>query len=129
MTILDVLQQLCYSPEEKRARGMPDNIASFLSKIPVEFMAPFLAMISSVVTILYKSDKTSIRVWRVIAESVTCLFFGLTVVFGFKAFGIENDNLMICTCLMIGNIGAASVRAIAMRFINKKVDDYTGKDD
>ena len=97
----------------------PKVLAELLNSLPPYLLGALLSMVISVLRVIY--DKEETKPLRVILESLLCGVLSLTISSGITALGM-NDNWAIFAGGTIGYFGSTSVRAIAVKIVNKKVD-------
>ena len=101
---------------------MPDNTHSFISTLnglPAEVAGVFMAMFIAVLRIIY--DKEETKPMRIILEAFICGSLSLTVSFGIIALGLSH-SWSVFAGGVIGYFGSATVRAVAMRILDSKVN-------
>ena len=87
-------------------------------KIPPEYAAVALAMGIAAVRVIY--DKEETRPARVVLEALLCGLLSLTATSAIVAMDLDL-NWSIFVGGVIGYLGSTSVRALAVKFINRKV--------
>ncbi|MDB4575331.1 phage holin, lambda family [bacterium] len=103
---------------------MPDNPntwADILGKFPPEMLeGGFMAIVIAVLRVIY--DKEETKPIRIILEAAICGLLALTFYFGIIALKLDPSWSVFCGGV-IGYLGSAAVRGIAMRLIQKKIED------
>ena len=97
----------------------PNNWVEALHQIPADLAGALLAMFTSAIRVIY--DKNETRTVRVVLESLICGGLSLTASSAIVAMGM-NIDWAIFVGGTIGSIGSLTVRAIALKLINKHVD-------
>jgi len=88
-------------------------------KIPPEFQAIALAVLIAIVRVIYDKEETK---WeRVISEAFICGCLTKAVYHAILALSLSPDWAVFCGGL-IGFLGTYTVRGIALKSINKKVE-------
>lgn len=93
---------------------MPD----FLTKLPPEVAGVLMAMFISVLRVIY--DKEDTKPMRIILEAGICGGLSLTASYGIAALGLD-VNWAVFSGGVIGYLGSATVRQIAMLVLKNKV--------
>lgn len=79
-----------------------------------------MAMFVATLRVIYDREET--RPMRIILESLICGALSLTVSSGILAIGLDT-NWAIFAGGSIGYFGSAAVRGLALKFIEKKMDE------
>lgn len=102
---------------------MPDNPNTWtdiLSKLPAEMLeAGLMAVVISVLRVIY--DKEETKPLRIMLESGICGCLAMTAHYGLSALGLDTSNWSPFIGGVIGYLGSASVRGLALRVINSKI--------
>ena len=107
--------------QHKRVLKMPDNVnqwVAFLNKLPPEIAGVLMSMFIAFLRVIYDREET--KPMRVMLESLICGALSLTASYGILALQL-NLNWAIFAGGVIGYIGSASVRTLAVRLINYKL--------
>ena len=96
---------------------MPDNPNTWL-RMPPELMGVILAMAIGLVRVIY--DRKETRPIRVIMESLICGGLSLTSTSAIIALDLDS-NWAIFAGGAIGYFGSTTIRAIAVRLIEKRM--------
>lgn len=100
---------------------MPDNPSSwisFFSKLSPEAAGVGMAMFIATLRVIYDREETAPL--RIVLEALICGALSLTTSFGLIALEL-NANWAIFAGGVIGYMGSASVRVLALKFLNRKV--------
>ena len=90
-----------------------------LNQLPAEIIGVAMAVFISVLRVVY--DKEETRPMRIILESGICGGLSLTVSSAVTAMGL-NVNWSIFAGGVIGYLGSATIKALVLKFLHKKVD-------
>lgn len=99
---------------------MPDNPDSWISlfnKLPPEVAGVIMAMFIATLRVIYDREDTAPI--RILLEALICGSLSLTASFGLTALEL-NANWAIFAGGVIGYMGSASVRVLALKFLNRK---------
>lgn len=89
-----------------------------LKEIPPSLAGVLMAVVVAVIRVIYDKEETSFV--RIALESVLCGALALTAGSAINALGYD-QNWTLFAGGMIGFMGSQSIRAIANRFINKRL--------
>ncbi len=102
---------------------MPDNPNTWtdiLSRLPSEMWeAGLMAVVISVLRVIYNKEET--KPLRIMLEAGICGCLALTAHFGLAAIGLDTSQWSPFIGGVIGYLGSASVRGLALRAINSKI--------
>ena len=103
---------------------MPDNPNTWtdlLSRIPAEMWeGGIMAVVISTLRVIY--DKEETKPIRIVMEAVICGLLAMTAHYGIAALGFDTSNWTPFIGGVIGYLGSASVRSLALKLLNKKVE-------
>ena len=103
-----------------REISMPDNINSFLHKIPPEMTGVILAIVISVLRVFYEDKDHKPRLIKAVLEALICGALSLTSTSAINALNVDKDwSIFIGGA--IGFFGVATLRALALRVLKNKV--------
>ncbi len=101
---------------------MPDNPNTWintLNSLPAEIAGVLMAMFIAVLRVIY--DKEETKPIRIMLEALICGTLSLTASSAIIAMKLD-VNWAVFVGGVIGYFGSATVRAIAVKFINSKVN-------
>lgn len=94
------------------------RVKKMWDKAPPEAQAVLLSFILSVLRIVY--DDKEAKPVRIVIESLICGFLTLAVFHAIQALGLD-INWAVCAGGVIGFFGVNAVRALALKFVNKRI--------
>lgn len=97
----------------------PDNWVSILNKLPPEIVGVLMAMFIATLRVIY--DKEETRPVRIMLEALICGALSLTASSAIVALEL-NINWAVFAGGVIGYVGSATVRAIALKLIHRKIN-------
>lgn len=89
-----------------------------LKNLPPEYVAAMLAFVVAIIRV--KHDQRETKLARMLLEATLCGALALTAHYAIIALGLSTD-WSIFTGGVIGYLGSAAVRGIALRLISKKI--------
>ena len=93
---------------------MPDSF----TKLPPEIMGIVLAMSIGLVRVVYDENET--KPIRILMESLVCGGLSVTATAAIMALNLDSNWAVFCGGI-IGFMGTVTVRALALKLINKKL--------
>jgi len=99
----------------KEKRAMPD----FLTKLPPEAAGVLMAMFIAALRVVYDREET--KPMRILLESGICGGLSLTASSGILAMGLDM-NWAIFAGGAIGYFGSATVRQVALKVLNARIN-------
>lgn len=101
--------------DKRNKRAMPE----FLKELPPEAAGALMAMFIAALRVIYDREET--KPMRILLESGICGGLSLTASSGILAMGLDM-NWAIFAGGAIGYFGSATVRAFAIRMLNRRID-------
>ena len=98
----------------------PHNWADLLNNLPPEIGGFLMAIVMSFLRILYDGQDT--KPLRIVVESLICGALSLTASSAIVALDLNINWAMFCGGI-IGYLGSATIRTIALRVIRKKTEN------
>lgn len=98
---------------------MPLSNKDLFDAIPPDILGVLLAMFISILRVIYDKKETS-KV-RIFLESLICGGLSVTASAAIIALGLE-ENWAVFAGGTIGYFGSATVRSVALKFLNKQID-------
>jgi len=95
-----------------------EELKATLNSLTPEYAGVFMAMFIAILRVIYDGKET--RPMRILLESVICGALSLTASYGILALGL-NQNWAIFAGGVIGYLGSATVRGLALKLLNSKV--------
>ena len=97
----------------------PSNWIETLNQLPNEIIGALMAMFMAILRVVYGKEET--KPTRVVLEGLICGLLSLTASSAITAMGL-NVNWSVFVGGVIGYLGSATVRSMAISFFKKKID-------
>ena len=92
---------------------------TFIESIPSQTWAVLMAFLMSVLRVYM--DKSETKILRILSEGFICAGLTIAAISIIKAMGL-NENFEVAAGVFIGYIGTQSIRILAMKFAEKKIE-------